>query len=170
MPHAAQIAGPFLAHIGDEQNICPRFDPGRVHRPQPRQQHREAACVIANTWREQFCPFSADLHVCARRKNRVEMRRDTNQRTIADAAANSGDIALGVDLQFAQAVSFRHFEPCLGALGFLKRGRFNFRQPDDVFDGPVMLGGQYPRGPPEPIAVEDPPDGCLRVVCHTPGP
>ena len=78
--------GAFLAHVGDEQDVGAGLDPRRVHRAHPGQQHGEAAGVVADARREESGALAAHLHVGAGGKHGVEMRRDADQRAVADAA------------------------------------------------------------------------------------
>ena len=108
----------------------------RVHRPDPGQQHRQAARVVADARREQLVADPPHFHVGPRREHRVQMRRDANQLAIADAAANARDIALRVDLQIRQPMLLRHLLPTPGHARFsLYEGDFDLGQPDDVLDG-----------------------------------
>jgi len=170
VPHAAQVAGAFLAHIGNEQNIRSGLDPRRVHRALPCQQNREAAGVVANARRKEFVAFSAHFHVRPGGKHRIEMRRDADQRTIADAAANPGDISLGVGFQIGQPVRPGHVEPRLRTHRFAEGRRFDFGQADDVRHRSIMFGCQRRGGAAERIATIYPLDRRLGVVGHGAGP
>ncbi len=51
VPHAAQIAWPFLADIGHEQQIGAGAHGGGIHRAQPGEQHGQRPRVVAHAGR-----------------------------------------------------------------------------------------------------------------------
>ena len=116
MPHAAQIAGPLLAHVGDEQEIGAGLHAGGIHRAQPGKQHRKRARVVADAGRIKPRSVTADGEVRAGRKHGIEMRRDADQRTIARARPQPRHIALCVDLQVPEAVRLCHREEGAGTV------------------------------------------------------
>ena len=83
VPHAAQIARPFLADIGDEQQIGAGAHAGGIHRAQPGEQHGERARVVADTGRVEPRSLAPDREVGAGGKHRVEMGSDADQWAVA---------------------------------------------------------------------------------------
>ena len=142
MPHAAQIAGTFLAHIGDEQQIGTCAHACRIHRAQPCEQHGKRSRIIADTGCVEPRPVAADREVGARWEHRVEMRRDADQRTASGARTQAGDVALRVDLKVPQAVRLGHREKRTGPGVLLERRRRHLRQRDDILHRAVMLRGE----------------------------
>ena len=164
--HAAQIARPFLADIGDEQDVGARANASGIHRAQPCQQHRERARVVTDTRREQLCALAADSEIGAGGEHSVEMRGDADQRAIADTWAHARDVALGIDLQVLQAVRFRHGEEGARAVLLIERWRGDLGQRDDVLDRAVMLRGQRGDGRAIGIAGHDLADNRLCMISH----
>jgi len=129
---AAQIAGAFLADVADEQNVARRLDVRRAHGAHGREQEREIARVVADARRHEPRAVALHAHVGALGENRVEVRRDGEQRRIAAAAPQAHDVALRVALDVLEARLAEHFQisPALRLLA--KRRRGNLRQRDEI--------------------------------------
>ena len=81
--HAAQIAEPFFADVGDEGDRARRLDVGRLHLADDRDQHREAAAIVADAGPSQHGALALDL---ARRCLRETPCRDARRSRSAGAA------------------------------------------------------------------------------------
>ena len=96
--HAAKVARTFFTDIADKENVTGSLDLRVVQRANDGEQHRKAAGVVADTGRGQSISISPYLYVCAFGKNRIEMRRDGEERAGSCALAQGKDVPFGIDL------------------------------------------------------------------------
>ena len=164
----AQVPGPFLADIADEQDVAPGADVGGVERAKIPQQHRQGAGVIADPRRGEPGSLAPDRHIGSFREDGVEVGRQDDHGPAGRAAPapKAHHIALGVHLEVRQAVGLQHRQIGVGADFFLERRRRDLGQGDDVADDTVMLGIEGGERGPEAGAGANGLQGSLGVVCR----
>ncbi len=81
-----------------------------VQRAHDGEHEREAAGVVADSWRREARALALDLDVSALGKHRVEMSDDGNHRPGARALADAHDVACGVHFDVGQPVLTQHLE------------------------------------------------------------
>ena len=100
--HAAQIAEPFLADVGDERDRARRLDVGLLHLADDRDHHREAAAVVADARSLEQVALALHLDVGAFGEHRVEMRREHEMRMRGRARIVAEHVADLVDAHVLQ--------------------------------------------------------------------
>ncbi len=125
--HAAQIAFALFADVGNKKNGALRLDASFVDGACERNQSDQPGAVIGNSWGGHAAVFVADLHVGARRKYGVEMRREENNFFIVGPANFSDDVAGLVALNL-QADGGKERLDGSRALRFVERRRGNFSE------------------------------------------
>ena len=142
VPHAAQIAWPLLADIGDDQQVGAGAHSGGIHRAKPGEQHRQRPRVVADARGIQLRAVPPHGHVGAGGEHGVQVGSNTDQWGIAHSRAHSGDISFGVDFQVLEAMYLGHRKESAGAGFLLERRSSDLGQRDDVLNRPVVLGGE----------------------------
>ena len=94
---AAQVAAAFLADIAGEHDVGAGFDAAFFQHFDDRQQHGQAAGVIADAGRVISAVAESHGGVDFERKHGVEMGRYEQYGAVAGAAADADGVAFGVD-------------------------------------------------------------------------
>src|SRR5262249_46526976 len=91
--HAAEVAKAFLSNIRDECDCAGRPDSGLVQPATDRDEHLQAAAVVADSWTLQHLTASRDLDVGLFGENCVEVCSNHQMRVGSAARSIADDVA-----------------------------------------------------------------------------
>ena len=97
--HAAKIAFAFFANVADEKNGALRLEVRELHSARQRQQGRQSAAIIGNSWGGHVAGIAVNFYVRARREHGVKVRRDNYNFFFILTAQFSDDVAGLVDVR-----------------------------------------------------------------------
>src|SRR5262249_19679246 len=142
MADAAQIAQPFFADVGDEEDRPFGFDLRLVQGASDGEDDGQAATIISDAGARKDLTVAFNLHVRAFGKYSVEVSRQDERRPAGRARAFADDIARAVNADIFQSEFGEALFEMLGAFLFLKRRRGDFAGSDLVVDSVRFAGLQ----------------------------
>jgi len=130
------------------------YDRGRPPGGQ-RQERRHAASIIGDSWGGHAAAIAVDFHVCAGRKNGVEVRRNNDNFFFIRTPQFPDDVAGLVDVRWQASFSQQLFDRRC-ALRFLKRRRRDFRDACLLVVDPRNIGREPIESRADPRVVGEP--------------
>ncbi len=121
MLHAAEVAEPFLADRGDEQDIAASLDSGVQHRAHHGEHEREPPGIVPDSRRDETISFALHGHVGALGENGVEMGNQSHGLTARGSPETGQHVSDAVDLDVGHASLPEHLRVASPAL-FLFEG------------------------------------------------
>src|SRR5262245_18636228 len=121
MAHAAKIAQPLFADIGDEEDRAFGFDPGLIESLYTSEDHCQPAAIVADTRNRDDVPAPFNLEFSLFRKDCVEMRSKHEYRSRPiRSGAFSDDFADPINPHILQSELDKTLFEIIGPFGFFK--------------------------------------------------